>query len=101
MQIGVYGTGYLATVIAACLADFGTPVMVFNAERGHVRLCRYQVTLIFMRGKERRTAAAVPSCFTRRDLRGADRSNDLAILRAPGLTLRSEPRAGPYRPEIG
>jgi len=26
MQIGVYGSGYLATIISACLADFGTPV---------------------------------------------------------------------------
>ena len=26
MQIGVYGSGYLATVISGCLADFGTPV---------------------------------------------------------------------------
>jgi UDPglucose 6-dehydrogenase len=26
MQIGVYGSGYLATVISACLADFGMPV---------------------------------------------------------------------------
>ena len=26
MQIGVYGAGYLGTVISACLADFGTPV---------------------------------------------------------------------------
>jgi len=26
MQIGVYGGGYLGTVISACLADFGTPV---------------------------------------------------------------------------
>ena len=25
MQIGVYGAGYLGTVISACLADFGTP----------------------------------------------------------------------------
>ena len=24
MQIGVYGSGYLGTVISACLADFGT-----------------------------------------------------------------------------
>ena len=32
MQIGVYGTGYLATVIAACLADFGTPVMAFDED---------------------------------------------------------------------
>jgi UDPglucose 6-dehydrogenase len=26
LQIGVYGAGYLGTVISACLADFGTPV---------------------------------------------------------------------------
>jgi len=26
MQIGVYGSGYLGTVISACLADLGTPV---------------------------------------------------------------------------
>ncbi len=26
MQIGVYGSGYLATVIASCVADFGLPV---------------------------------------------------------------------------
>jgi UDPglucose 6-dehydrogenase len=26
MQIGVYGAGYLGTMISACLADFGTPV---------------------------------------------------------------------------
>ncbi|HTR66547.1 MAG TPA: nucleotide sugar dehydrogenase [Terriglobales bacterium] len=26
MQIGVYGSGYLGTIISACLADFGTPV---------------------------------------------------------------------------
>jgi UDPglucose 6-dehydrogenase len=27
MQIGVYGAGYLGTVLSACLADFGTPVI--------------------------------------------------------------------------
>jgi UDPglucose 6-dehydrogenase len=27
MQIGVYGAGYLGTVVSACLADFGTPVL--------------------------------------------------------------------------
>jgi UDPglucose 6-dehydrogenase len=27
MQIGVYGSGYLGTVVSACLADFGTPVL--------------------------------------------------------------------------
>jgi UDPglucose 6-dehydrogenase len=26
MQIGVYGAGYLGTIVSACLADFGTPV---------------------------------------------------------------------------
>jgi UDPglucose 6-dehydrogenase len=27
MQVGVYGAGYLGTVLSACLADFGTPVI--------------------------------------------------------------------------
>jgi UDPglucose 6-dehydrogenase len=27
MQVGVYGAGYLGTVVSACLADFGTPVI--------------------------------------------------------------------------
>jgi UDPglucose 6-dehydrogenase len=27
MQIGVYGAGYLGTLVSACLADFGTPVI--------------------------------------------------------------------------
>ncbi len=27
MQIGVYGAGYLGTVVSACLSDFGTPVL--------------------------------------------------------------------------
>jgi len=31
MQIGVYGSGYLATVISACLADFGSPVCCCHA----------------------------------------------------------------------
>src|SRR3954447_10229403 len=26
MQTGVYGSGYLGTLVSACLADFGTPV---------------------------------------------------------------------------
>ena len=26
MYLGVYGSGYLGTVVSACLADFGTPV---------------------------------------------------------------------------
>ena len=32
MQIGVYGSGYLATIISACLADFGTPVCCCHAD---------------------------------------------------------------------
>ena len=36
MQIGVYGTGYLGTVVAACLADFGTPVTVFDEDSSRV-----------------------------------------------------------------
>ena len=27
MQIAVYGAGYLGTVLSACLADFGTPIV--------------------------------------------------------------------------
>src|SRR5262249_31154630 len=26
MHVGVYGAGYLGTIVSACLADFGTPV---------------------------------------------------------------------------
>lgn len=32
MQVGVYGSGYLGTVISACLADFGTPVSCCHAD---------------------------------------------------------------------
>jgi UDPglucose 6-dehydrogenase len=32
MQIGVYGSGYLGTIISACLADFGTPVSCCHAD---------------------------------------------------------------------
>jgi UDPglucose 6-dehydrogenase len=32
MQIGVYGSGYLGTVISACLADFGVPVSCCHAD---------------------------------------------------------------------
>jgi UDPglucose 6-dehydrogenase len=32
MQIGVYGSGYLGTVISACLADFGTPVSCCHSD---------------------------------------------------------------------
>jgi len=30
MHIGIYGSGYLGTVIAACMADFGMPVTVYD-----------------------------------------------------------------------
>lgn len=36
MQIGVYGSGYLATVISACLADFGTPVCCCHADGAQI-----------------------------------------------------------------
>src|SRR5580700_1179177 len=36
MQIGVYGSGYLATVISACLADFGTPVCCCHADSSRI-----------------------------------------------------------------
>jgi UDPglucose 6-dehydrogenase len=36
MQIGVYGSGYLGTVISACLADFGTPVSCCHPDRARM-----------------------------------------------------------------
>ncbi len=36
MHIGVYGSGYLATVISACLADFGTPVCCCDADASRI-----------------------------------------------------------------
>lgn len=36
MQIGVYGSGYLGTVISACLADFGTPVTCCHPDSSRV-----------------------------------------------------------------
>src|SRR6202142_1486337 len=36
MQIGVYGAGYLGTVISACLADFGTPVTCCHPDSSHM-----------------------------------------------------------------
>ena len=32
MQIGVYGCGYLGTVVAACLTDFGVPVTAYGSD---------------------------------------------------------------------
>src|ERR1700683_2463295 len=36
MQIGVYGAGYLGTVVSACLADFGTPVSCCHPDRSRM-----------------------------------------------------------------
>jgi UDPglucose 6-dehydrogenase len=36
MHIGVYGSGYLATVISAGLADFGTPVCCCHADSSNI-----------------------------------------------------------------
>ncbi len=33
MQIVVYGAGYLGTVLSACLADFGTPIVCCDCDR--------------------------------------------------------------------
>ncbi len=32
MHHAVYGTGYLATVVSSCLADFGLPVTCFHED---------------------------------------------------------------------
>jgi UDPglucose 6-dehydrogenase len=36
MQIGVYGSGYLSTVISGCLADFGTPVCCCQSDSSRI-----------------------------------------------------------------
>jgi UDPglucose 6-dehydrogenase len=36
MQIGVYGSGYLGTVVSACLADFGTPVTCCHSDGSRI-----------------------------------------------------------------
>lgn len=36
MQVGVYGSGYLATIVSACLADFGVPVTCVDEERSDI-----------------------------------------------------------------
>ncbi len=36
MQIAVYGAGYLGTVLSACLADFGTPVVCCDCSEGKI-----------------------------------------------------------------
>lgn len=36
MHLGVYGSGYLGTVVSACLADFGTPVTCYDRETARI-----------------------------------------------------------------
>src|SRR5256885_3215480 len=36
MRIGIYGAGYLGRVVAACLADFGTPVLAYDDDTARV-----------------------------------------------------------------
>lgn len=36
MHIAVYGSGYLATIVSACLADFGTPVTCFDSDSDRI-----------------------------------------------------------------
>jgi UDPglucose 6-dehydrogenase len=36
MHIGVYGAGYLGTVVSACLADFGNPVTCYDADGARI-----------------------------------------------------------------
>ena len=36
MHIGVYGAGYLGTVVSACLADFGNPVTCYDADGSRI-----------------------------------------------------------------
>jgi UDPglucose 6-dehydrogenase len=36
MHIGIYGAGYLGTVISACLGDFGTPVTCFDEDADRI-----------------------------------------------------------------
>jgi UDPglucose 6-dehydrogenase len=36
MQLGVYGSGYLGTVVSACLADFGMPVTCYDQDSTRV-----------------------------------------------------------------
>jgi UDPglucose 6-dehydrogenase len=37
MQIGVYGSGYLGSIISACIADFGLPVTCFDENSDRIR----------------------------------------------------------------
>src|SRR2546423_1717835 len=36
MHIGVYGSGYLATIVSACLADFGVPVTCVDEDLARI-----------------------------------------------------------------
>src|SRR5246500_5947534 len=51
MHVGVYGSGYLGTVISACLADFGPPVTCCDTdstrmvEMAQGNICFYEKNL--------------------------------------------------------
>ena len=36
MQILVYGAGYLGTILSACLADFGTPIVCCDSDEAKI-----------------------------------------------------------------
>jgi len=36
MHVGIYGSGYLATIVSACLADFGVPVMCVDDDNARI-----------------------------------------------------------------
>ena len=52
MYVAVYGSGYLATVISACIADFGTPVSCFEPGSERIVLLAQGKTDYFERNLE-------------------------------------------------
>ena len=70
MQILVYGAGYLGTVLSACLADLGTPIVccdsaedkILNLARGQIAFYERNLEEIIRRNERagvRRALAAV------------------------------------------
>src|SRR3954465_6268023 len=37
MNVGIYGSGNLATIISACLADFGVPVICVDEDQSRIQ----------------------------------------------------------------
>lgn len=68
MQIGVYGSGYLATVISACLADFGTPICCCHADSARIteiangNIPFYEKNLLEVTRRNVRSGRLVYSC---------------------------------------